>query len=352
MHTKLPLAVLGMSSVARGFSAPDPLIPKNQCPDPNQEFLDSPASQSRPKSSLETIPGKERVLNGCTKTRAYSMQWLFRQSTASFFNVDWSGVGKGIDPELVQQFTNSNLTPPAYYKRALVHGMEPLSEEQAQAEAPSMSILSLALADSVSLYDLSLQILGHQNFTDSGPSAKSDGLRVVDIGCGTGSLTRKLLSTHAGQIAHVDAVDASPYKLAKFFKSTPPDQLSKVSLHHMLGENLESLEDGCADRVVISFVFHELPQGICRKIITEAGRVLSPGGTIHVVDMDNQHPRIKTLGSTSVENWLIEPYMDSYLKMDVQSLLSRLNFTDVGRVTLDSPAPIAGFSARKPTSTS
>jgi ubiquinone/menaquinone biosynthesis C-methylase UbiE len=116
----------------------------------------------------------------------------------------------------------------------------------------------------------------------------------------------------------------------------------------MLGENLHSLENNSADRVVMSFLFHELPQIACRKILNEAWRVLSPGGTIHIIDMDHRNPRIKKLGSTSVGNWLMEPYMDSYLKMDIQAMLLRLNYTDVNRVTLESPAPIAGYTGRKP----
>lgn len=348
MRTKLPLTVLGLSSAASGFSAPDPLRPKKLPSDLNSEFSEPQSTQRGAKPGPATIPGKERVLNDCTKKRAYSMQWLFRQSTACIFNVDWSDVGKEIDPELVQRFTDSNLRPPAYYGKALVHGMEPLSAEQAQAEEPSMSVLSITLSNKVSLYDLSMQILQKQNFIGADRPTQSAGLRVVDIGCGTGALTQKILSTHSDQIEHVDAVDASPYKLAKFFESAQADDLSKVSLHHMLGENLHSLEDNSVDRVVISFVFHELPQGVSRKILSEAWRVLSPGGTIHVVDMDNENPRIKNLGSTSVGNWLMEPYMDSYLKLDIQSMLSRLNYTDVSRVTLDSPAPIAGFTGRKP----
>lgn len=323
-------------------------MPKRPPQDPNKDFPDSRFLQRGPASNLEPIAGKDRVLNHCTKKRAHTLQWLFRRSTACVFKIDWSNINKEIDPELVQRLTNDKLGPIAYYRNAFVHGMDALSAEQAQSEEPSMSTLSLALAKGVSLYDLSMQILEQQNFIDSDRASQSTGFRVVDIGCGTGSLTKKLLATHADRIQHIDGVDASPYKLAKFYDSIPANDLSKVSLHHLLGENLDSLESNSADRVLISFVFHELPQGVCRKILNEARRVLSPGGTIHIIDMDNTNPRIKKLGSTNVANWLIEPYMDSYLKMDIQNTLSRLNFTDVDRLTLESPAPIAGFTGRKP----
>lgn len=348
MRTKLPLMVLGFGAAASGFSAPDPKQPQN----PNNNLLKSLPFHPRSKSKRETIPGKDRVLNDCTKKRAASIQWIFRKSTACIFKVDWSNIEKEIDPDLVQIFTDDKLRPPDYYNKALVHGMGPLSSEQAQAEEPSMSMLSLALANGVSLYDLSMQIIQKQNFIDPTRPTQSTSLRVVDIGCGTGTLTQKLLATNADQIEHLHGVDASPYKLAKFFKSTPANDLSKVSLHHMLGENLHSIEDRSIDRVLISFVFHELPQTVCRKILNEAWRVLTPGGTIHIVDMDNKNPKIKKLGSTSVNNWLLEPYMDNYLKMDIQGTLSRLNFTNVSRLTLESSAPIAGFSGRKPSCTS
>ena len=280
------------------------------------------------------------------------MQWIFRRSTACIFHIDWTDIDKEVDPNLVERFTDETLSLPAYYRKVLVHGMSPLLVEQAQAEEPSMAALSSLLAGGVSLYDLSMDILNKQQFIDADQASKNSNLRVADIGCGTGTLTQKLLATHADRIDHVDAIDASPYKLAKCFKATQADDLSKVDFHHMLGEDLHLLKDNSLDRVLLSFVFHELPRGVSRKIMNEAWRVLSPGGSIHIVDMDARHPRTVNLGSSSVGNWLMEPYMDSYLTLDIEEALLKLNFTDVNRSTLESPAPIAGFTGRKPQSAS
>ena len=352
MRIKPPLAALGLAAVASGFTAPDPLGPKKQPKNLDSKFAGLPLMPRRPKPNSNAIPGKDRVLTECNQKRAAGMQWLFRRSTACIFDIDWTNIDKEVDPDLVESLTDETLSPPAYYSKVLVHGMSPLLVEQAQAEEPSMAALSSLLAGGVSLYDLSMEILNKQQFIDSDQASKNSNLRIADIGCGTGTLTQKLLATHAEQIDHVDAIDASPYKLAKCFKATKADDLSKVSFHHMLGENLNLLKDNSLDRVLLSFVFHELPRGVSRKIMNEAWRVLSPGGSIHIVDMDAKHPRTMNLGPSNVGNWLMEPYMDSFLTLDIEEALLKLNFTDVNRSTLESPAPIAGFTGRKPQSAS
>ncbi len=343
MRLLLPLVTLGCAiAPTSSFRAPDPL-PPNLMP----KIIGENQKSRHLLTNIKTISGKERALNTCMNIRAAHIQWFFRRATASLHNINWNNITQTIDARLLTELTDAELRYPVYYDKVLVHGMSPLSREQAQAEAPTMDALSIVLAGRVSLYDLSMQILLDQDFTKA---LHPEALRIMDIGCGTGGLSRKLFSAHSNQIQHFYGVDASPYKLAKFFQATPEADRSRLSLLHMLGENLHNVKDNSMDRVVISFLFHELPQGVCRKIIKEAWRVLKPNGSLHIIDMDNQNPRIQNLASTNIDNWLIEPYMDSFLKMDFQTTLARLNFTHVNIVALDE-TPIAGIYARKPSST-
>jgi ubiquinone/menaquinone biosynthesis C-methylase UbiE len=346
MRMTLPLVTIAyLQSSASGFSPPKP---ENKALKYTAPGL--PSSGHFPVPKL--IPKQLRVVNECASQQATGTQWLFRKASSLLLNTDWKQLDEEVDPRLVEQLTNATLSPPIYYKNKLVHAMEPLSAEQAKAERPSMDVLSITLADRDSLYDLSAQILNKQGFINSEQPPQSPGLQVVDIGCGTGTLAQKLLEQHSDQIAHIHGVDASPYKLAKFLQTTPEAHQSQISMHHLLGENMHSLSNNSMDRVVISFVFHELPSGISRKILNEALRVLKPGCTIHIVDMDRMNPRIQGLASTNVHNWLMEPYMDNYLKTDFEDTLSRLKFTDVRLMNLESNAPIIGITARKPISSS
>jgi len=99
--------------------------------------------------------------------------------------------------------------------------------------------------------------------------------RVVDVGCGTGNLTRALLS-RLSQKGQVFAVDISPRMLevAKQKVSDP-----RVSWHPTDARRLP-IGDAACDRV---FCYSVWPHFEDRAAVaTELGRVLTPGGSLHV----------------------------------------------------------------------
>lgn len=103
---------------------------------------------------------------------------------------------------------------------------------------------------------------------------------VLDIGCGTGSLT---LAIHVNApSAAVVGIDADERALAiargKLFGTSPG-----VSLHRGLAQHLP-FADGKFDLVVSSLFFHHLRSEDKREVLREARRVLRPAGRLAIAD--------------------------------------------------------------------
>jgi ubiquinone/menaquinone biosynthesis C-methylase UbiE len=101
---------------------------------------------------------------------------------------------------------------------------------------------------------------------------------VVDVGCGTGTLTIAMATDLPG--ARVVGIDGDPKVL----------DLARAKAGSDRVEWVEGLADelpfgaGEVDAVVTTLVFHHLPLTIKRAALTEARRVLRPGGRLVVAD--------------------------------------------------------------------
>lgn len=103
---------------------------------------------------------------------------------------------------------------------------------------------------------------------------------VVDIGCGTGTLAvgikRRWPQT---QVIGVDLDD----QMLGYARAKTVDADLSVEFIKADAANLP-LPDGLADRVVSSLFFHHLLPTQKRQALTEALRVLAPGGELYVAD--------------------------------------------------------------------
>lgn len=145
-------------------------------------------------------------------------------------------------------------------------------------------------------------------------SGVGPGSVVVDVGCGTGFLTREVALQTQGK-AKIVGVDFSDSMLQR-----AKDNLGKLgfleSLEFRVGD-AEGLpiEDGFADAVVGNMILHHCPNP--RRAISEMTRILKQGGRIALADLEKHK-----------EEWLREEMADRWLGFD----LRRVNkwFEDAG----------------------
>lgn len=106
------------------------------------------------------------------------------------------------------------------------------------------------------------------------------GHRVLDLGCGTGTLTL-LIKSHYPK-AEVLGLDADPKALevarAKAIRARLNVRLDKGMAFEL------PYPDASFDRVLSSLLFHHLTRENKERTLTEVFRLLRPGGELHVAD--------------------------------------------------------------------
>lgn len=165
-----------------------------------------------------------------------------------------------------------------------------------------------------------------QNHIDSFPSTHLNTGRIMDIACSGGISTKFLIEAFPDKDG-IDAVDLSPYFLsvAKFNHMTSDSPIfttlhDKITYHHMMAEDM-SFPSNSYDIVSISFLTHELPTKSAEEIITEAYRVLRPGGVLCVMDIAGKAVMNKYLFELS------EPHIHEYYKTNHIKIMEDTGFT-------------------------
>lgn len=106
------------------------------------------------------------------------------------------------------------------------------------------------------------------------------GHRVLDIGCGTGTFATLI----KGLYPDVDVVglDPDPKALARAKRKAERAAVS-IRLDQGFSDKLPYLE-ASFDRVFSTFMFHHLQMDEKEKTLCEVRRVLTPGGSLHLLD--------------------------------------------------------------------
>jgi ubiquinone/menaquinone biosynthesis C-methylase UbiE len=107
-------------------------------------------------------------------------------------------------------------------------------------------------------------------------AAIADGMSVLDVGAGTGTLAALVNERHAG--TRVTGLDADPAMLERARLKAP-----RASFDEGMSYALP-YPDASFDRVLSSLFFHHLRPDDKRRTLSEIHRVLRPGGELHVAD--------------------------------------------------------------------
>lgn len=111
------------------------------------------------------------------------------------------------------------------------------------------------------------------------------GDRVLDIGCGTGTLT--ILTKWSAPEAHVVGLDGDPEALAVAQKKAARGGVELLLVQSLAWE--APFAPASFDRVVSSLVFHHLTTENKRRTLRRIREWLRPGGELHVADWGRPH---------------------------------------------------------------
>ena len=135
---------------------------------------------------------------------------------------------------------------------------------------------------SLPLYDPIVKLLGVDRARRAllEQAAIRPGHRILDIGCGTGSLVVLIKRLHPDVV--VIGLDPDPKALARARRKAERAAVS-VQFDEGFSEELP-YPAGSFDRVFSSFMFHHLEPDQKEKMLYEVRRVLKPGGLLHLLD--------------------------------------------------------------------
>jgi ubiquinone/menaquinone biosynthesis C-methylase UbiE len=139
------------------------------------------------------------------------------------------------------------------------------------------------------LYDPCAKLLGMDGARRAllDQAALEPGQRVLDVGCGTGTLATEIKQLHPEVV--VVGLDPDPQALERARRKAKRAAIT-VQFDQGFSDALP-YPDASFDRVFSSFMLHHVPENEKEKMLAEIRRVLAPAGSLHLVDLGGPEAR-------------------------------------------------------------
>lgn len=252
---------------------------------------------------------------------------------SDFMEDQWDSVGNL--KKIAAQMENPAVTIPEYYY-APIHAYkdgnlcwESAMEEDLWSKLMIAPLYNNALDGDVQMRQMWLKITG--SVIDNEP------IKATDLGCGTG-LSMYMLDSKFPSLETVTGVDLSTYKLAvcedkkSMMAKTKSD---KYNIYQAPAEDT-GIESNSQDLASLCLVAHESPRWVTKSIFDEAYRILKPGGSFTMLDLDKdnlenllENPFVAAIYKQT------EPYMEEFLSLKPESDLKEAGFevTAIGQAS-------------------
>ena len=149
-----------------------------------------------------------------------------------------------------------------------------------------------------------------------------DASRVLDVGCGTGTLALAIKQ----EDPHLEVVGLDPDPKA-LERAARKNKRAAAAVTFTRGYSEElPYADGSFDRVFSSFMFHHVPEDAQPQMLREAFRVLRTGGSLHLVDMSRIHEETRN-GAKKLHG--MSRHMGQKSDPHIVELFQRAGFSDV-----------------------
>ncbi|MDO9265397.1 MAG: methyltransferase domain-containing protein [Desulfosalsimonadaceae bacterium] len=167
--------------------------------------------------------------------------------------------------------------------------------------------------------------------------------KVLDLGCGTGVLCKMIgdqLDAQSG--GSVTGIDAAGNMIAVAGKKRGA---ANIRFEAMAAENL-GFENERFDAVVSSLFFHHVPLDLKEKALSEAYRVLKPGGRLVIADMHRPTTRMGAIVSHISRWFFMQPQIAENIRGVLPQLIASAGFARPNIETMYF-GYIAVFTSRK-----
>lgn len=219
-------------------------------------------------------------------------------------------------------------------------------------EEQSIKTRGRTLDHAAFVYDIiePLLLLGKQAEYDKGIMTLLDlkpSDRVLDLGCGTGVLTRQIADRLEARDGGTSVgIDAAARMISVARKRRSRDT---CRFHVAAAESLP-FEDASFDSVVSSLFFHHIDLDLKRKALSEAFRVLRPGGKLIIADMHVPTTWMGAIVSHTARWFFMQPQIGENTRGVLPGLIVEAGF-DPPELVSTMFGYIATFYTHKPANT-